>query len=342
MGKVSTCKRTITLAVITSFCAPVSIAQTENTERFVPILRAAPKYPSREITRKREAWVDLSLVVEPDGTVVDPIVLRSNGRDSFRKAASNAALRFRYQPGALTSGSTIARITFRLDNMSRGISPEFSHDYNLISDLIKKGDYKNARTRHRQLDRMKGMNQTEVCRYWYQHSRIAELEGNSHEQLLGLRRAIVNGEAETKLVALKELIQLELANGEFAAARTHFNTLKKTTDDKETIEPFQQAVNELQGLLDSDQPLSMKVVLGENDLAPSADGMWTAKLLRQKFRFENVSGGVKSMDLRCRSRRVVDSVAEGDSWNLHNSWGPCRLFVFGKPGASFNLVELKH
>ena len=327
---------------MTSFCAPVAFAQNERSEGFVPILRAAPKYPSRELTRKREAWVDLSLVVEPDGTVVDPIVVRSNGRDTFRKAASDAARRFRYQPGALTSGSTIARITFRLDNMSRGISPEFSRHYNLISDLIRKGDFKSARTRHTQLDRMKGMNQTEVARYWYQHSRIAALEGNTREQLLGLRRAIVSSETDTKVVALKELIQLELESGEFAAARTHFNTLKNTTDDEDTIAAFGRAIDELQSVLVSDQPLSMKVVLGKNDLAPSANGMWNTKLLRRKFRFENVSRGIKSMDLRCRSRRAVDSIGEGDTWNLHSSWGPCQLFVFGKPGASFNLVELKN
>jgi protein TonB len=64
---------------------------------YLPIVRVAPVYPARALSRGLEGFVDLSFTVTTAGTVKDPVVLQSTSK-LFERAAIRAVLKFKYKP----------------------------------------------------------------------------------------------------------------------------------------------------------------------------------------------------------------------------------------------------
>jgi protein TonB len=87
---------------------------------YLPIVRVAPVYPSRALSRGLEGFVDMSFTVTITGSVEDPIVLQSTS-SLFERAATRAVLKFKYKP-RVVDGIPVAvpgvktRITFELED----------------------------------------------------------------------------------------------------------------------------------------------------------------------------------------------------------------------------------
>jgi len=64
---------------------------------YLPIVRVAPVYPARALSRGLEGYVDLSFTVTTAGTVRDPLVMFSTS-SLFERAALRAVLKFKYKP----------------------------------------------------------------------------------------------------------------------------------------------------------------------------------------------------------------------------------------------------
>ena len=87
---------------------------------YLPIVRVAPVYPARALSRGLEGYVDLSFTVTTAGTVRDPIVLESTS-SLFERAAIRAVLKFKYKP-RVVDGVPVdvpgvkTRISFQLED----------------------------------------------------------------------------------------------------------------------------------------------------------------------------------------------------------------------------------
>ncbi len=64
---------------------------------YLPIVRVAPVYPARALSRGVEGYVDMSFTVTTTGTVKDPVVTFSTS-SLFERAATRAVLKFKYKP----------------------------------------------------------------------------------------------------------------------------------------------------------------------------------------------------------------------------------------------------
>jgi len=64
---------------------------------FVLIVRVAPVYPARALSRGIEGYVDLSFTVTNSGTVRDPVVIFSTS-SLLDRAATRTVLKFKYRP----------------------------------------------------------------------------------------------------------------------------------------------------------------------------------------------------------------------------------------------------
>jgi protein TonB len=87
---------------------------------YLPIVRVAPVYPARALSRGLEGYVDLSFTVTSTGTVRDPIILFSSS-SLFERAASRAVLKFKYKPRVVDGvpvdvSGVKTRITFRIED----------------------------------------------------------------------------------------------------------------------------------------------------------------------------------------------------------------------------------
>ena len=63
----------------------------------LPIVRVAPVYPNRALSRGLEGYVDLMFTVTDAGTVKDPVVTYTTS-SLFNRAAPQAVLKFKYKP----------------------------------------------------------------------------------------------------------------------------------------------------------------------------------------------------------------------------------------------------
>ncbi|WP_372762630.1 energy transducer TonB [Pseudoalteromonas sp.] len=82
--------------------ADVSIAaglalQSSDGE-YLPIVKVAPVYPRRALSRGIEGYVIVEFTVTKQGTVRDPQVLKAEPESLFDRAAMDAALKFKYKP----------------------------------------------------------------------------------------------------------------------------------------------------------------------------------------------------------------------------------------------------
>lgn len=87
---------------------------------YLPIVRVAPVYPARALSRGLEGYVDLSFTVTSAGTVRDPLVIQSTS-SLFERAATRAVLKFKYKP-RVVDGVPVevpgvkTRISFQLED----------------------------------------------------------------------------------------------------------------------------------------------------------------------------------------------------------------------------------
>ena len=65
---------------------------------YLPIVKVAPQYPRRALTRGIEGYVILEYVVTKIGGVRDPVVIEAKPQGIFNRAAINAALKYKYKP----------------------------------------------------------------------------------------------------------------------------------------------------------------------------------------------------------------------------------------------------
>jgi protein TonB len=87
---------------------------------YLPIVRVAPVYPARALSRGLEGYVDMEFTVTTAGTVRDPVVLFSTS-SLFDRAAIRAVLKFKYKP-RVVDGQPVevpgvkTRITFQIED----------------------------------------------------------------------------------------------------------------------------------------------------------------------------------------------------------------------------------
>lgn len=87
---------------------------------YLPIVRVAPLYPARALSRGLEGHVDLSFTVTMAGTVRDPIIIYSTS-SLFERAATRAVLKFKYKPRVVDGipvdvSGVKTRITFLIED----------------------------------------------------------------------------------------------------------------------------------------------------------------------------------------------------------------------------------
>ena len=86
---------------------------------YLPIVRVAPVYPARALSRGIEGYVDMSFTVTITGSVINPIVLFSTS-SLFERAATRAVVKFKYKP-RVTDGIPVevsgvkTRISFKIE-----------------------------------------------------------------------------------------------------------------------------------------------------------------------------------------------------------------------------------
>lgn len=88
---------------------------------YLPIVKIAPQYPRRALSRGIEGYVILEYTVTKQGTVKKPVVIEAEPSNIFDRAAIKSALRYKYKPRIIDGEATEVtgvrtKITFQLEN----------------------------------------------------------------------------------------------------------------------------------------------------------------------------------------------------------------------------------
>jgi len=75
----------------------------------IPLVRIAPDYPPRALSRGLEGWVQVQFTITATGTVKDPIVVNAEPKNIFDDAALKAIARWRYNP-RVDGGVAVERV----------------------------------------------------------------------------------------------------------------------------------------------------------------------------------------------------------------------------------------
>ena len=87
---------------------------------YLPIVKVAPVYPRRALSRGIEGYVIVEFVVTKNGSVRDPMVVEAQPQGIFDQAAKEAALKFKYKPRVIDGQATEVagvqnKITFKIN-----------------------------------------------------------------------------------------------------------------------------------------------------------------------------------------------------------------------------------
>ncbi len=87
---------------------------------YLPIVKVAPVYPRRALSRGIEGYVIVEFVVTKNGSVRDPMVVEAQPQGIFDQAAKEAALKFKYKPRVIDGQATEVagvqnKITFKMN-----------------------------------------------------------------------------------------------------------------------------------------------------------------------------------------------------------------------------------
>lgn len=311
-----------------------------------PVVRTAPKYPTMELRRGHQGWVELNFVVTEEGEVIDPVVEASSGSSAFERAAIATVKHWRYEP-ALKNGEpvqqckTAVRISFAIDGSQDGVSRRFYNKYKKIDKAIDEGNIDSASSELERLFERQGLTLGELSWLWTLQARIAGVRGDTDLQLLAVQRALAVSEkwipTSLRIGLLTTKAVLEIRKGNYAEAMDAYIALK-SMDGADTSE-LDSVAKEIEALVESDQLLLSAAEIG-SARCETCESSWRYKPLRRAIEIADIDGELGNLELRCDWQRYVDQAREGVAWQIPASWGECSLVVHGKTGSTFTLVEL--
>jgi len=75
----------------------------------IPLVRIAPEYPPRALSRGLEGWVQVQFTITATGMVKDPVVVNAEPKNIFDDAALKSIARWRYNP-KVDGGVAVERV----------------------------------------------------------------------------------------------------------------------------------------------------------------------------------------------------------------------------------------
>lgn len=306
-----------------------------------------PAYPEAALSRGQEGFVTLNFIVEPDGSVADPIVEDSSGIKEFEKAAITSILKTRYRPATL-DGKPIQQCAtqqvyhFTIDRRGLGARSAFVSDYKQVAKLVGEQQEATAEAKLDEMVKKGAWNNYESARLWLLRAKFQDAHGDELGALRSYRRAMVdNGmylESNLYREVLREVLRREIKTTEYAEALSTYAKMMRLKPPLQD-EAITHAVAQIRQAIDGPDVLAFAGTVEFRTGCDEGASNWQHTLLRRKFAFGETQGQVDNFQLRCDWKRVIDKVSTDKAWEVPKSWGHCEVFVFGELGAQVKLLE---
>lgn len=313
----------------------------------MPVKRIEPKYPSGAARNGKEGWVQMSFIIDTDGSVLEPTVTDSAGDIAFERAALRAIKKWKYTPAekdgeAIQQCDTKLQFDFSVNN--NGVSRKFSTFYKNAVKLLENKEADKLGLELANAEWAGESNLTEITWFHYLQSEYYFLIGDKKNELKHLYKATHKPKhdkyssrlpEDTNIRNLHRMFIIEADQQRFNDALYTYNSLKHfksehATKTKEALAPFVEKIEQLIA--------SNNLIIRNANLTKA--GTWSHRLSRNSFVIQDINGDLNKLDVRCDNKRNVFTIEEDNQWLIPKSWGKCQVLIDGNKGASFKLVEL--
>lgn len=290
-----------------------------------------------------EGVVELEYTIGVDGHVgSDVTVLRLLGPREFADSAKRAVRDWIYKP-ALMNGKPVAishklLSMFRVPGIPRGARGSIVNAYDDAAKLIKDGKLDEADAKLREALQQDRLN-------FYERGMIANLQtaiaiqrrdfvAASHLSAMpmifpsdSLPPAVWRNLCRYNIVAALNL-------GDIVGADKALAKLRKVPGF-DPADPLVKASADLRTKLDALPSFSARAEIPDPAEA-DVYGFW---LYRRNFTFTNIKGELDRFTLNCRNLESQSPISEKAEWRVPDDWGDCILYIRGKPGTTFDIVQ---
>ncbi|MCF6456516.1 energy transducer TonB [Pseudoalteromonas sp. MMG024] len=304
------------------------------------IKREPPKYPINAARNGKEGWVQLSFVVEPDGSTSN-IIVEDSSNEAFEKYALRSIKKWKYSP-ATKDGKPIqqcrnqVQLDFKLSNAPKGASKWFFRQYRSAMVFLEENKVAEAEEIAKKIEEKGRWNAYEDMYYSILTSLIAEKNTNPKAELAAIQKVLsyddLQKEAQYSSLAARAF-SLAVELQEYGDARSIFATLKRHYPENEKLAMLSPYYNQVTAYLKSDKPIIINAQISKRDF-------WSYQLERSAFIIDNVVGNLTNLEVRCDNHHSQFLVESGNKWQIPESWGSCSVYVFGDTNAQFTLADV--
>jgi TonB family protein len=294
-------------------------------------------YPRSEKRAGREGWVNVNFMVDPKGKPYEFTVIDSLGGVVFEKAAVESMANLRFEPASINGmpvdSAMTLKLSFSLQNAPRHA---YLKTYDTFAQAVTKGDKSAADSVMRELQ---PRNLQEDVYYGFAQYLYAQAWGGEAQQLAGLRRALAY-EHEQKLfrlpkamsiLALREMMRLQITEQDYAGALTTWDALKKTDIDEKVRAETQVVIDKIERFRVDDRSFSVN---GRID-----DRSWIFDLFKRRFRFKVTEGRIVEIKLRCERDYVFFRFDPEIEYKVTDKAGKCSIEAIGDTGTKFAFIQ---
>jgi len=295
-------------------------------------------YPSAEIEREGEGWVNLGFMVDAKGKPFEITVVGSTGNKDFEKAAIRALQHSTFTPGTVNGkpmeSASELKFTYRLDGGIYGARPEFSRAYRELVKAISASDRPAADAA---MGELKVTNLYEDAFYGLARYYYAGKWGTPAEQRAGLERAIANERDAGYLSrqafreALRALFLVDVKTLRYGEALDTWRELEKKHLDAKSMSQMNSIVEQLNMLKTDGRAYEI------TDVMPQ--GSWSLELFKRHFHVAVSSGRVSVIKLYCKKRFVSFAFDPTLDYEVKTRFGSCRMEMLGDAGTKFSVVQ---
>ena len=143
--------------------------------------------------------------------------------------------------------------------------------------------------------------------------------------------------AKVNAPLLGNLFIAQVRTGEVADALATYQKMIPLKSELPNWSGFETVHRDLVASQASDRPMSTRGAIRRVDW--SEDFVWTHHLLRRSIEFSDIQGTLRQFQVRCERKVFGDQVLTAKNWTVAEGWGPCTLYVYGEPGATFVVTE---
>ena len=314
----------------------------ETSTMAIPLKRKEPRYPRRAAGKGQEGWVELSYVVEPDGSVSNVIIEDSSGQRDFERTALKSVKRWTFEP-ATVNGEPVqqcnssVRLDFTLGGKRQGARGSFVKRYHEVRQLIVDDQFSEAEEALNALKERPKWNLYEDAWYWMAKAHYYMETGDEQRQLSSLMKAAGSSgrylDDELYGTVLTQIFVLQYQQHHYQAALETYDKLTSNEYSRQQAAEWQVYQQKIEAILAGPEHIG---VYGEI----TDKSHWLYRLSRREFAFVDVNGQLDKLDIRCDRKRHVYSFNPDNAWKLPESWGSCWVFVYGEPKSNFTLVQL--